>query len=65
MNSNQLKRWLSRHGCKFEPGRGGHLWVVLGDRKTQLPIHGSNKQVGKGLIRRMLRDLGIEEPTPN
>lgn len=65
MNSNQLKRWLAARSCTFEPGKGGHIWVIRDSRKTQLPRHGGNKQIGKGLIRRILKDLGINDPPPN
>jgi mRNA interferase HicA len=27
MTSAELKRWLARRGCTFEPGKGGHLIV--------------------------------------
>jgi mRNA interferase HicA len=65
MNANQLKRWLVKRGCRFELGKGGHIAVILRDRKTYMPVHGGNKQVGKGLIRRILKDLAINDPPPN
>jgi mRNA interferase HicA len=42
MNSNQFKAWFRQQGCTFEakPGSSGHLIVRLGDRKTNLPMHG-------------------------
>jgi len=48
MKSSELKRWLAARGCTFEPHKGGsgHLTVRLGDRKTQLPMHGSGKDLG-------------------
>ena len=61
MNSSQAKRYLSRRGCTFSPGRGGHLHVSLGDRKTVLPQHGGSKELGKGLWLKILKDLGLEE----
>lgn len=65
MNSNQFKRWLAARSCTFEPGRGGHIWVMRGGRKSQLPRHGGKKQIGTGLIRRILKDLRISDLPPN
>ena len=61
MNASELKRWLTRQGCTFEGHRGGsgHLTVRLGDRKTQMPMHGANKELGTGLVNRIKRDLGL------
>ena len=28
-------------------------------RKTQLPMHGSRKELGKGLVNKILKDLGL------
>lgn len=61
MNSNQAKRFLSRHGCMFEPGKGAHLLVRRGDRTTVLPMHGAGRELGKKLWFKILKDLGIEE----
>lgn len=63
MNGKELKKRLSRAGCTFENHRGGsgHLTVLYRDRKSQLPMHGSNKELGKGLVRKILKDLGLED----
>ncbi len=34
------------------PGRG--------DRKSQLPMHSSRKELGKGLVNKILKDLGLK-----
>jgi mRNA interferase HicA len=47
MNSGQAKRFLSRQGCTFEPGKGGHLIVRRGNLKTVLPQHGGSKELAK------------------
>lgn len=60
MKSSELKRWLEKQGCTVLPGRGGHLKVILGDRTTVLPMHGANKEVGKGLHERILKDLKLK-----
>ena len=65
MNSNQLRRWLARRGCTFEAKRGtGHVIVRRGLHTSQLPVHGGRKQLGTGLVRKILRDLGINERPP-
>lgn len=60
MTSSQLKRWLEQRGCTFTPGKGGHLHVRLGRKTSSLPMHGSNKEIGKGLEHRIKRDLGLK-----
>ena len=61
MNSSQAKRFLARHGCTFEPGKGGHLIVRRGNRKSVLPQHGGSKELGKGLWFAILKQLDIKE----
>ena len=62
MNSAELQKLLKRHGCTFDPkrGKGGHITVHRGDRKTVMPVHGSNKELGTGLVRKIMKDLGID-----
>jgi mRNA interferase HicA len=55
----EFKRWLERQGCTFEPGKGGHLKVRIGRRFSVLPMHGSNKELGKRLVARVKKDLGL------
>lgn len=38
----------------------GHLIVRLGDRKSELPMHGAKKQLGTGLIEKIKKDLGLK-----
>ena len=61
MNSGQAKRYLAKHGCSFESGKGGHLIVRRGDRSSVLPQHGGRKQLGTGLWNKILKDLGLKE----
>ena len=61
MTSSQLKRWLGQHGCTFEPGHGGHLLVRRGQRFSVLPMHGSSKELGTGLVNKIKKDLGLED----
>lgn len=57
MNSQELKRWLAKQGCTFEtrPGGSGHIDVRLGDRRSVLPVHGSRKELSKGLVESIKR----------
>ena len=59
LTSNQLKRWLAKQGCTFEAGHGGHVIVRLGEKMTVLPMHGSAKELGTGLVQKIKRDLGL------
>lgn len=61
MTSNQFRRWLRRQGCSFEQHRGGsgHLTVRLGDKTSQLPMHGSRKELGTKLVAKIKKDLGL------
>lgn len=62
MNANQFKRWLAGKGCTFETKKGtGHLTVRRGDMVSQLPVHGGRKQLGKGLMSKIKKDLEIEK----
>ncbi len=46
--------------CTFESGKGGHLIVHLGDKMSSLPMHGSRKEIGKGLEIAIKEDLGLK-----
>lgn len=62
MNSKEFMKWLKERGARFEPHRGGsgHVTVILGDRKSQVPVHGSRKELGTGLVNRIKKDLGLK-----
>lgn len=62
MNAAELKKLLKSHGCKFENHRAGsgHQTVRRGTRKTVIPVHGSSKELGKGLVSAILKQLGIK-----
>lgn len=62
MNANQFRRYLARLGCTFETHRGGsgHLTIRRGNRKSQLPMHGGNKELGAGLIEKIRKQLGLK-----
>lgn len=54
-----MKRWLEKQGCTFEPGKGSHLHVRLGSKKTILPMHGK-KELKKGLVQQIKKDLSLK-----
>ena len=62
MNAREFRRWLRRQGCTFHAHKGGsgHLTVRLGDRTSQLPMHGGGKELGRGLVVKIKKDLGLD-----
>jgi mRNA interferase HicA len=62
MNAKQLVRELKRRGCTIETHRGGsgHLTVIYLDRRSQLPMHGGGREIGKKLLHKILKQLDIE-----
>jgi len=60
MTSAEFKRRLQKEGCTFEPGRGGHLIVRLGQKMSVLPMHGKQKELGTGLVNAIKKDLGLK-----
>ena len=61
MNTNELRRWLKKRGCTFHSHKGGsgHLTVRLGERTSQLPIHGSRRELGTKLVAKIKKDLRL------
>ena len=61
MTSREFKRWLAKQGCSFDEsrGKGGHIVVKLGDKVSMLPMHGNEKDLGKGLVQSIKKDLGL------
>ncbi|KPL52993.1 hypothetical protein ABB55_12835 [Prosthecomicrobium hirschii] len=62
MNASELRRFLAQRGCTFETHKGGagHVTVRLGDRVSQLPMHSRGKELGTGLVNKILKDLGLK-----
>ena len=61
MNAREFRRWLSRRGCTFHTHKGGsgHVTVRRGNRTSQLPMHGGRKELGRGLVAKIKKDLGL------
>ena len=38
----------------------GHITVRRGERRSQLPMHGSRKKLGTKLVNKILKDLGLK-----
>lgn len=60
MTCKELKKWLASLGCTFQPGKGGHLRVFLGERVSVLPMHGGGHELGKGLVEAIKKQLGLK-----
>ncbi|MFQ5467495.1 MAG: type II toxin-antitoxin system HicA family toxin [Kiloniellaceae bacterium] len=62
VNAQEFRRWLKKRGCAFETHKGGsgHLTVRRGSRTSQLPMHGSRKELGPKLVKKIKKDLGLE-----
>ena len=61
MKPKEFQRWLKKQGCVFESHKGGsgHLTVRRGARISQLPMHGSRRELGAKLIAKIKKDLGL------
>ena len=60
VTSAQFKRLLAQLGCRFEPGKGGHIHVYKDDKFAVLPMHGSGKELKKGLVVAIKKQLGLK-----
>jgi mRNA interferase HicA len=60
VTSAEFKRWLERQGATFEPAKGGHIWVILGGRRAILPMHGSRREMKRGTVAAIKKQLGVE-----
>ena len=54
------KEVANKTGLSFEPGRGGHLTVRLGDKITDLPMHGKKKDLPTGTVNAIKKALGLK-----
>ena len=62
MNAAEFRKWLAARGCTFETHRGvsGHVRVLLGEKRSILPMHGGRKELGTGLVEKIKKDLGLK-----
>ena len=59
MTPNEMKRYLSSLGARFESGKGSHLKVFLNGKFSVLPMH--NKEIPKGTEKAILKQLGLKK----
>lgn len=59
MNAQELLRKLGAE-IDAEHGKGGHIGLRLNGRVSYLPMHGK-KEIGKGLLHSILKQLGLTE----
>jgi mRNA interferase HicA len=57
MKSAEFKRWLSKQGATFEPGKGSHLKVSLNGKASILPMHA--KDLKKGAAEGIKKQPGL------
>ena len=64
MNANQVERWLKRDfDIEASPmGRTGHVLLrnPANGRTSILPRHGGRKQIGSGLLNKILKDVVVK-----
>lgn len=59
MSYNEFVKWLIQHGAEISQGRGRHCKKVTFNGKTvPLPHHGA-KEIGEGLRKTIIKQLGI------
>lgn len=58
VNANEFKRWLTKQGATFQPGKGSHLKVFLNGRQSVLPMHGT--ELKTGLVEGIKKQLGLK-----
>jgi mRNA interferase HicA len=59
MSYSEFRKWLKSQGATFKPGKGSHFKVTLNGVTTICPDHGK-KEMGKGLVEKIKKDLGIK-----
>jgi mRNA interferase HicA len=58
MNAREFKRWLSKQGATFQPGKGSHLKVYLNGKQSVLPMHSA--ELKSGLVEGIKKQLGLK-----
>ena len=59
MKYSEFRRWLEDRGAVFAPAKGSHFKVTLNGKGSIFPNHGS-KEIGKGLVQKIRKDLGLK-----
>ncbi|MBF8251381.1 MAG: hypothetical protein HW382_1009 [Deltaproteobacteria bacterium] len=58
MTGRELIKILEENGWVLDRVRGSHHIMIKDDKTLSVPLHGS-KDLGKGLLNRLLKDGGI------
>jgi mRNA interferase HicA len=59
VKSSELKRWLTKQGATFVPGKGSHLHIFLNGRRSIIPMH--NKELATGVVESIKKQLGLKD----
>jgi mRNA interferase HicA len=59
VKSSELKRWLSKRGATFVPGKGSHFHVFLNGRRSIIPMH--NRELSTGVLVSIKKQLGLKD----
>jgi mRNA interferase HicA len=59
-NSNQFERQLRKLGIEISNKKGTGHKNLLNPAKSQIPSHGGRKQLGTGLMNKIIKDLGLK-----
>lgn len=63
MNADQFARYLKKLGIEIRNRSGGghrDLFNPANGKWSQMPTHGGRKQLGTGLMKKIKKDLGLE-----
>lgn len=60
MTGRELIKLLEENGWVLDRVRGSHHIMIKDDKTLSVPVHGS-KDLGKGLLNRLLKDGGIKK----
>ena len=62
MKYSEFRRFLAKKGCTFETHKGGsgHITVKHVSKATQIPAHGQGRELSKGLVHKILKDLELK-----
>ena len=56
---SEFRRWLAKQGVTFGAQKGSHLKLFFKGCQSILPIH--DKELGKGLVEAIKKQLGLKE----
>jgi len=58
VKSKEFKKWLTKEGATFRPGKGSHLKVYFNGKQSVLPMHDSDLKIGT--LNAIKRQLGLK-----